>query len=751
MQRLAIRLFLLSSACWWGAGLAFSNLWWLTNSHQLAWIMFCYAWEVPVVGWTGVVLLPILHWRAINGSVRGLSRFPRFVATCAIATSTLGYAIGALQLIAFAHIPYLEAAKVVVQGALLGAILAAAVFLEAERTAREVALSDAARAAAAAEPIRHTLAKKIRYITITIVLGATMPILLFGLTLQQRRLEEARGAALVQALASNPPPGPMPAFGPHTMLYATTETLTPALAGVPVPIGSPRRATIVRIGTLALDASFSGTTGSFASRYDSHRVVAFRRTASGFLVAVSPLADYAHGLVGASTTAGGLCVVALAVAVLLAFAFSRNLVDPLQRLQDATSAMARGERDVATVAAMGNDEITALTRQFDAMAARVHEDEAKLVQSEKLSAVGRVVSGIAHELNNPLAAVLHFAENLLSEEWHSPDDREMLQSVATQARRARAIVRDLLSFVRARTQTEETADIHDVVRHAAQAVAPILAETGASLSVSFDTVSIPLVRIDEVGIEQVLTNLIVNGAQAAGTGGRIDVLVRANGARVRLSVSDTGPGIPNDVMPRIFEPFFTTKGPGKGTGLGLSVSLGIIQQHGGRLTAENLTDGGARLAFDVPVHPDQIVAAAEIREREAHINGCAAGPRADGETVMVIDDEESIRAALRLFLERSGWRVEEAESGRAALAMLLTAPPNRYRAVITDLTMPDVTGIQLHDTLAAARPDLCARLIISTGETISDAVVSFRARSGKPFLEKPFEFEALTALLEQMP
>jgi CheY-like chemotaxis protein len=204
-------------------------------------------------------------------------------------------------------------------------------------------------------------------------------------------------------------------------------------------------------------------------------------------------------------------------------------------------------------------------------------------------------------------------------------------------------------------------------------------------------------------------------------------------------------------MPRIFEPFFTTKGPGKGTGLGLSVSLGIIQQHGGRLTAENLVDGGARFTFDVPVHPDQTAAEAEIREREAHTNGCAAGPRTDGETVMVIDDEESIRAALRLFLERSGWRVEEAESGRAALAMLLTAPPNRYRAVITDLTMPDVTGIELHDTLAAARPDLCARLIISTGETISDTVVSFRARSGKPFLEKPFEFDALTALLEQMP
>jgi signal transduction histidine kinase/CheY-like chemotaxis protein len=779
VRRLAIRLLVLSSLCWWGFGFAFSSLWWLTNSHQLAWITFCYAWEVPAIGWTGAVVLPMLRWRRIGFALavdspraaRDLARFPRYVAICAIATSTIGYTAGAAQLMVFAHLPYLEEAKMCLQGLLLGAVLAAAVFLEAERATRGVVASDAVRSTAAVEPIRHTLASKIRYITGTITLGAAMPILLFGLTLQQRRLEEARGAALVEALATMQPASandhvePLPVFGAYTVLYVTSAALTIEKAGASVPIGAPRRATVARLGSRRFDAPatlFAGTTGWFASRFDLHQVVAFRRVQLGatpvLMLAVSPLADYGRGLVIISVMAGGLCLAALTIAFLLAFAFARNLVDPLQRLQQAAVAMAAGEREVATVAAFGNDEVTALTRQFDAMAARVRADEAslravhdQLVQAEKLSAVGRVVSGIAHELNNPLAAVLHFAENLLSEAWHSPDDREMLQSVATQARRARAIVRDLLSFVRARTQTEETADIQDVVRHAAQAVAPVLAETGASLSVSFDTASIPLVRIDEVGIEQVLTNLIVNGAQAAGAGGRIDVLVQANGDRVRLCVSDTGPGIPNDVMPRIFEPFFTTKGPGKGTGLGLSVSLGIIQQHAGRLIVENLTGGGARLTFDVPVHPDQTAAAAEIREREAHTNGCAAGPRTDGEIVMVIDDEESIRAALRLFLERSGWRVEEAESGRAALAMLLTAPPNRYRAVITDLTMPDVTGIQLHDTLAAARPDLCARLIISTGETISDTVVSFRARSGKPFLEKPFEFDALTALLEQMP
>jgi signal transduction histidine kinase/CheY-like chemotaxis protein len=684
VQKFAVRLFVLSSACWWGAGLAFSNLWWLTNSHQMAWILFCYAWEVPVIGWTGVVVIPLR-----------VSRRPRFVAMCAIVTSTLGYTVGALQLIVFAHLPYLEAAKMSVQGVLLGAILAAAVYLEAER---------AAPAMAAAESIRYTLAKKVRYITITIALGAAMPIFLYGLTVQQRQLEEARGAALLEALAA---PGDLRQFGSHTTVYTTSAPLS-------------SKGGIVRIGALTLDALFTGEAGWFASRYDGHRVVAYRRTGTSVRVAVSPLADYGQALIQTTATAGALGLVALLIAWFLAFTFSRNLVDPLQRL-------------------------------FDEMTARVRDDEAKLVQSEKLSAVGRVVSGIAHELNNPLAAILHFAENLLAEETQSASDREMLLSVATQARRARAIVRDLLSFVRARAQTQQAADIRDVVRHATEAVAPTVAETGATLSASFASTSVPIVRIDEGGIEQVLTNLIVNAAQAAGAGGTVDIAVVPDGDRVRLSVSDTGPGISNDVLPRIFEPFFTTKGQGKGTGLGLPVSLGIVQQHGGQLTVENRPQGGARFTLDVPVHPDQDAAAVELRERPAHTNGSAAVPRGQGETVMVIDDEESIRFALRYFLERSGWRVEEAGSGRAALDILLDAPANRYRAVITDLTMPDVTGIELHDRLATERPDICERLIIATGETISDTVVSFRARSGKPFLEKPFELDALTALLEQMP
>jgi CheY-like chemotaxis protein len=255
----------------------------------------------------------------------------------------------------------------------------------------------------------------------------------------------------------------------------------------------------------------------------------------------------------------------------------------------------------------------------------------------------------------------------------------------------------------------------------------------------------------------VLTNLIANGAQAAGQGGTVTVTLAAADTGVRIRVEDTGPGIAAEAMPRIFEPFFTTKGIGKGTGLGLSVSLGIVQQHGGTLTADNLPaaeGGGARFTLDLRAHPDQEAAVAELRERAARHDGHSqhtvsphAASRNGRPRIMVIDDEQPIRVALRRYLERAGWAVEEAPSGHTALTRLLAAPPGFYWAVITDLMMPDGTGMEVYDRLAAARPDLLSRLIISTGDTSSDAVVSFRARAARPFLDKPFEFAELEELL----
>jgi signal transduction histidine kinase/CheY-like chemotaxis protein len=814
-RQLAWRLFGLSIVCWWVLGLAFSGLWWLTNRAQLEWILFCYAWEVPVIGWTGVVLFPWLRWQSVGrlideaapSAVRALVGYPRFVARCAILTSSIGYGLGALQLVVLAHLPALEACKIAIQGPVLGALLSAAGFLVAERSTRTVVLPAALRPIAASDAarVRVSVERKIRSITVTIALGAATPIFLFGITREQSRLEQLRGIALQQVVAARVmspvplTPGTVESLGrlgPQTALYVLDDDSTRGVARVPggIPIPFTReRERVLRVGPIRIDASprlRDVPVGWFASRFDGHRVVAFSHVrAAGnpvLVVAVSPLGDYGRELIGTALETGGVLVVALLVASLLSVAFARSLVDPLRRLREAATEMADGGRDVATAIAVGGDEVAALAYQFDAMAMRVRSDEAhlrsayeelalaqqQLVQAEKLSAVGQVVSGIAHELNNPLAAILHFADNLLADPAHSTADREMLQLVATQARRARAIVRDLLSFVRAREYRHEAADVGEIIRHTAETVAPAVAETGARLKVSVRD-DLPLVRVDPLGIEQVLTNLVVNGAQAAGATGSVAITLIAaddgvggageGGSGVRVLVDDSGPGIPLSVMPHIFEPFYTTKGPGKGTGLGLSVSLGIVQQHAGRLWAENrpaALGGGTRFSLDLPAHPDQAAAAAELHaravreaaERARTTNGAtqnAATPRLK-KTVLIIDDERPIRMALRRYLERSGWAVEEADTGRVALRRLLDSPAGHYHAIITDLMMPDVTGIEVYDQLATARPDLLSRLIISTGDISSEAVSTFRARSISPFLEKPFELAALGELLNRM-
>lgn len=251
-------------------------------------------------------------------------------------------------------------------------------------------------------------------------------------------------------------------------------------------------------------------------------------------------------------------------------------------------------------------------------ARRADEERAQLqiqlAQSQRMQTVGRVVSGVAHELNNPLAAILSFSELLLEEE-RSPADQEALRIIYDQALRSRAIVRDLLAFVRRRQErVRETLAPHALADAALRALRPQLALAGGQVELAAGGEDVH-VRADRAGIEQVLTNLLLNAAHAATPGGSVRVSVERRGERCRIVVEDSGPGIPAEVMPHIFEPFFTTKGTGQGTGLGLPVSLGIVEQHGGTLTAENRAaaeGGGARFVVELPAV--EVVDAAGERE-----------------------------------------------------------------------------------------------------------------------------------------
>jgi PAS domain S-box-containing protein len=375
--------------------------------------------------------------------------------------------------------------------------------------------------------------------------------------------------------------------------------------------------------------------------------------------------------------------------------------------------------------------------------------ELALRQSEKLAALGQLVSGVAHELNNPLAAILHFAEDLLDDE-RSATDHEAISVIRDQARRSRAIVRDLLSFVRFRDAARERVHITEALHNSVRALQPIVAEQGARLVVEL-TPRETFGNSDRAGLQQIVTNLVVNAAQASGQGGVVRLMARIVEQDLVLIVDDTGPGVPPKLMDRIFEPFFTTKPLGQGTGLGLSVTLGVAQQLGGKITVENKAGAegtGARFTVTLPIEGT----VAEAPRPTPRSISAADAPSGNGTAklrVLIIDDEAPIRAALRRFFTRRGWVVAEAEDGAEGLSVMLNGKSD-FAVIISDLKMPGCSGVELHDHVATMAPELLDRIIFSTGDVASKDAAEFVARTRCMVMQKPFELRALEAVVARM-
>jgi len=378
------------------------------------------------------------------------------------------------------------------------------------------------------------------------------------------------------------------------------------------------------------------------------------------------------------------------------------------------------------------------------------ELQAKLAHAHRMEMVGQLVSGVAHELNNPLTAVLSFSEILLHEQ-RTEHDRLALSTIREQARRCRSVVRNLLTFIRERAIRRQPVLLQEVMDRVAAAFEPEFAQFGITFHVAIED-SLPLLEVDPEGLEQVLTNLVSNAVHAIGTFGEITLKAGDAGETVMITVEDTGPGIPADLLPRIFEPFFGGRSA-PGTGLGLCVAQSIVERHGGRLAVENREPPlrGARFSFTLPIHPRRTAGEAAASRRREDGFGALSSSLAlsgSGKRVLLIEDEKSIRAALRRFFERSGWKVEEADAGKIGLSKLLErAGEVPYDLVISDLKMPDMGGIELHDRLGAVRPDLLRRFIFITGDVASPEAAAFVAKTTRPILEKPFELSALSAMV----
>lgn len=361
----------------------------------------------------------------------------------------------------------------------------------------------------------------------------------------------------------------------------------------------------------------------------------------------------------------------------------------------------------------------------------------QLLQQEKLAAVGQLVSGVAHELNNPLAGVLAYSQLLLTME--AAEDAETRQAVETihhEASRAAKIVSNLLTFARQQPAERTDANLNAIVSDTLALRRYALRAAGIELDVSLDP-GLPHTWADPFQLQQVILNLVGNAEQALAEWlgpRRITLRTRHEGGSIVLSVSDTGPGVAEEERDRIFNPFFTTKPVGQGTGLGLSISDGIVRQHGGQIRVESTPGSGATFELRVPVVPAPA-------EPPAHQQtSVPLPPVADGRRLLVVDDEPAMRTAIGNFLTSLGHGVTVAAGGREARALLTN---NEYDVVLLDLRMPDLGGDALYHELVENDPKHARRVVFVTGDTHNAQARRFLAEAGRPSVSKPFQLDDL--------
>lgn len=356
--------------------------------------------------------------------------------------------------------------------------------------------------------------------------------------------------------------------------------------------------------------------------------------------------------------------------------------------------------------------------------------EATLRQTEKLSIMGSLLAGVAHELNNPLSVVKGHAALLVNAAADGPfGDRA--RKIDEAADRCSRIVGSFLGLARQRPIEHRSIALEGVVRDALELLAYPLRADGVDVTVDLDR-HVPPLWADPNQIHQVLVNIVSNAHQAmrdTPPPRRLSLTSRLHPGRQRieLTVSDTGPGVPPEMRPRLFEPFFTTKPVGLGTGLGLSICLGIVERHGGTIRLEDRADGqrGAAFVIELPVG-----AGAD----PAPTAPVGPAPRIEGKTVLVVDDDAAVGEILKDILSVDRHRVERVANGRLALDRLAEA---HYDVIVSDVRMPDLDGRGLYEALKGRSPHLIERLVFVTGDSLDAATLSFLDKNAVPLLHKP--------------
>ncbi|MFZ5718020.1 MAG: ATP-binding protein [Pseudomonadota bacterium] len=368
------------------------------------------------------------------------------------------------------------------------------------------------------------------------------------------------------------------------------------------------------------------------------------------------------------------------------------------------------------------------------------EQREQIFQAEKMSALGELLAGVAHELNNPLSVVVGHAM-MMREEASDPDTLRRIDKISTAAERCTRIVKSFLAMAREQPLRLAAIDLKETLEMAIDALRQ--GADGLETHVAIDVPdALPAVRGDAHQLAQVVINLVTNADQAIRSSGvgdtiRISAHATPGSAAVEFSVSDNGPGVPEAIRGRIFDPLFTTKEVGQGTGIGLAFCHRVVTAHEGAIRLE-AGEPGATFVVSLPVARDVEATSQETIASESGQSHAR---------VLIVEDEPAVADLISEILGKEGFAVDCADSGEAALALVRT---RNYALILSDLNMPGVGGKGFYETVVSLSPALARRIAFVTGDTMSPKARGFLDNSGQPYLEKPIAPQELRRLVSQM-
>jgi len=379
------------------------------------------------------------------------------------------------------------------------------------------------------------------------------------------------------------------------------------------------------------------------------------------------------------------------------------------------------------------DKLKVSRTQLERTVDTLKTTQAQLVQSEKLSAIGEFVAGVAHELNNPLTSVIGFAE-LLQHADVNDRHKHFLGLIMISAHRCHKIVQSLLSFARQHKPERKLVQLREVIESAMSILQYQLRTNNVEVLTQFDA-ELPRVMGDPHQLQQVFINILNNARQAIEAyrpRGLIRITTEVRGGMSCVVFQDDGPGIETDNIAKIFNPFFTTKEIGKGTGLGLSLSYGIVKEHGGNISVQSKPGEGATFIIELPVAQEVDAHTKKAEER----NPAVFDGR--GKKVLVVDDEELVLNLVSESLHPTGCELAVAADGEAAMRQLRET---RFDVTICDWKMPGVNGQQVFEALRTLDRDAASRFIFMTGDVMNSNVQTFLEQTGVTCLAKPFSID----------